>query len=104
MLKDYFNPNLAPKYQSRIADALAAFPSWTIFSSYAQARSYRATHSFKKGDNGRYFFSIVLYDGFFYLMTSEQFHRFKLFLHSCSLDNSIDNHLVKLNQLSNSEK
>lgn len=103
MLKDYFNPNLAPKYQSRIADALAAFPSWSVFGTYAQARAYRAKHSFK-GESGRYILSIVLYDGFYYLMTMEQLHRFKLFLRSCSIDNSMDYHLAELNRLLNSEK
>ena len=103
MLKDYYNPNLSSKYQSRIADALAAFPSWSVFGSYAQARSYRATQD-SKDENGRYRLSIVLYDGFYYLMTKEQLHRFKLFLRSCSLNNSMDYHISELDKLFNSEK
>lgn len=103
MLKDYYNPNLPFKYELRIAEALAAFPSWTIYSSYSQARSYRATHDYKD-ENGRYHLSIVLYDGFYYLMTKEQLHRFKLLLRSCSLNNSMDFHITELNKLFNSEK
>ena len=98
MLKDYCNPDLAPKYKSRIAESLAAFPSWTVFSSYGQARAYRASH-FPKGENGRYGLSIVLYDGFYYLMTEEQFYRFKLFLRSCSLNNSMNHHISELERL-----
>lgn len=85
MLKDYFNPNLAPKYQSRIAELLASFPSWSVFGTYGQARAYRASQDYKD-ENGRYHLSIVLYDGFYYLMSKEQFHWFKLLLHSCSLN------------------
>ena len=103
MLKDYYNPDLSPKYQSRIYEALASLPSWDIFSSYAQARSYRASQDYKE-ENGRYRLSIVLYDGFYYLMTKEQLHRFKLFLHSCSLNNSMDYHISELDKLFNSEK
>ena len=102
MLKDYYNPDLLPIYQARIAEALAAFPSWTVFCTYAQARSYRASQDYKD-DNGRYYFSIVLYDGFYYLMTKEQLHRFKLFLRSCSLNNSMDYHISELDKLFNSE-
>lgn len=101
MLKDYYNSNLAPKYQSLIAEALAAFPSWTVFGTYGQARSYRASQDYKD-ENGRYHLSIVLYDGFYYLMTREQLHRFKLFLRSCSLNNSMDYHITELNNLFNS--
>ncbi len=100
MLKDYYNPDLLPIYHVRIAEALAAFPSWTIFSSYAQARAYRASQDYKD-ENGRYHFSIVLYDGFYYLMTKEQFHRFKLFLRSCFLNNSMDYHISELDKLFN---
>lgn len=103
MLKDYFNSNLSPMYQSRIADALAAFPSWSVFGTYAQARSYRASQDYKD-ENGRYHLSIVLYDGFYYLMTKEQLHRFKLFLRSCSLNNSMDYHMSELANLFNFEK
>lgn len=98
MLKDYYNPNLSPKYQSRIAEALAAFPLWAVFGSYSQARTYRASH-YPKEDNGRYCLSIVLYDGFYYLMTKEQFYRFKLFLRSCSFNNSMDHHIAELETL-----
>ena len=90
MLKDYYNPNLLPVYQARISEVLAAFPSWTVFGTYGQARAYRASQDYKD-ENGRYHFSIVLYDGFYYLMTKEQLHRFKLFLRSCSLNNSAEN-------------
>ena len=100
MLKDYYNPNLLPVYQSRIAEALAAFPSWSVFGTYGQARAYRASQDYKD-DNGRYHFSIVLYDGFYYLMTKEQLHRFKLFLCSCSLKNSMDSHISALDKLFN---
>lgn len=103
MLKDYYNPNLSPKYQTRIAEALAAFPSWSVFGSYAQARSSRASQDCKD-ENGRYRLSIVLYDGFYYLMTKEQLHRFKLFLRSCSLNNSMDYHISELDKLFNSKK
>ena len=103
MLKDYYNPNLLPTYHVRIAEALAAFPSWSVFGSYAQARSFRATQD-SKDENGRYHYSIVLYDGFFYLMTKEQLHRFKLFLRSCSLNNSMDYHISELDKLFNSKK
>ncbi|MEE1194812.1 MAG: hypothetical protein U0K79_08455 [Phascolarctobacterium sp.] len=103
MLKDYYNPNLSPKYQSRIAESLSSFPSWTVFGSYAQARSYRASHDYKE-ENGRYRLSIVLYDGFYYLMTKEQLYRFKLLLHSFSLNNSMDYHISAFNNLFNLEK
>ena len=103
MLKDYFNPNLSPKYQSRIAEALAAFPSWTVFGSYGQARAHRASH-YPKCENGRYPVSIVLYDGFYYLMTQEQFYRFKLFLRSCPLEHSMDYHISELETLLSSNK
>lgn len=103
MLKDYYNPVLLPIYHVRIAEALAAFPSWSVFGSYAQARSYRSSQDYKD-ENGRYHLSIVLYDGFYYLMTKEQLHRFKLFLHSCSLNNSMDYHISELDKLFNSEK
>ena len=102
MLKDYFNPNLAPNYQTRIAEALASFPSWSVFGTYAQARAYRSSQDYKD-ENGRYHFSIVLYDGFYYLMTKEQLHCFKLFLRSCSFNNSMDYHISELNKLFNSE-
>ena len=98
MLKDYFNPNLSSKHKSRIYEALASLPSWNIFISYSQARAYRASHD-HKDENGRYHFSIVLYDGFYYLMTKEQLYRFKLFLHSCSLDNSMAYHISDLERL-----
>ena len=103
MLKDYFNPNLSPKYQSRIAESLASFPSWTVFGSYAQARSYRASQDFKD-ENGRYHLYIVLYDGFYYLMTKEQRYRFKLLLRTFSLNTSMDYHISAFNNLFNSEK
>ena len=103
MLKDYYNPNLSPKYQSRIAEALAAFPSLSVFGSYAQARSYRSSLDCKD-ENGRYQLSIVLYHGFYYLMTKEQLHRFKLFLRTCFLSNSMDYHISELDKLFNFEK
>ena len=103
MLKDYYNPNLLPIYHVRIAEALAAFPSWSVFGSYAQARAYRASQDYK-GENGRYHFSIVLYDGFYYLMTKEQLHCFKLFLRSCSQNNTLDHCISELDKLLNSEK
>ena len=103
MLKDYYNSNLSPIYQSRIAEALAAFPSWSVFGTYGQARAYRSSKD-HKDENGRYHLSIVLYDCFYYLMTKEQLHRFKLFLRSCSLNNSMDYHISELDKLFNSEK
>lgn len=84
MLKDYYNPNLSPNSQSRIAEELASIPSWSVFSTYGQARSYRASHDYKD-ENGRYHLSIVLYDGFYYMMTKYQLHSFKLLLRSLSL-------------------
>lgn len=101
MLKDYYNPDLLPIYHVRIAEALASFPSWSVFGTYGQARSYRSTQDYKD-ENGRYHLSIVLYDGFYYLMTREQLHRFKLFLRSCSLNNSLDYHISELDKLFNS--
>ena len=103
MLKDYYNPNLSPKYHVRIYEVLAAFPSWTVFTSYAQARSYRESQDYKD-ENGRYHLSIVLYDGFYYLMTKEQFHRFKIFLRSCSFNKPMDYHISELHNFLNSEK
>ena len=103
MLKDYYNPNLSPKYQSRIARALALFPSWSVFSSYAQARSYRASQDYKD-ENGRYHLYIVLYDGFYYLMTKEQRYRFKLLLRTFSLNTSMDYHISGFDNLFNPEK
>lgn len=85
MLKDYYDSNLAPKYQARIAEALASFPSWSVFGTYGQARAYRSSQDYKD-ENGRYHLSIVHYDGFYYIMTKEQLHWFKLLLRSCFLD------------------
>lgn len=96
MLKDYFNPSFSQKNNAVIRKALDQFPSWTVFPSYGQARSYRAANDYK-GENGRYTFSIVLYDGFYYLMDKEQFHRFKLLLHSVSRDDSMDKGIAKIN-------
>ena len=104
MVKDYYNPDLSPKYQTRIAEALASFPSWSVFGSYAQARSYRASQD-SKDENGRYHLSIVLYDGIYYLMTKEQRHRFKLLLHSFfCLNNSMDYHISGFDNLFNPVK
>lgn len=89
MLKDYFNPNFSVKNNTRISDFLdQEFSSYfDVFPSYSQARSVRANQDYR-GENGRYHFSIVLYDGFYYLMDKEQLHRFKLLLHSISRDES----------------
>lgn len=103
MLKDYYNPSLLPIYHVRIAEALAAFPSWSVFGTYGQARAYRSSQD-HKDENGRYHLSIVLYDGFYYLMTKEQLHRFKLLLHSCFLNNSMDYHISEFNKIFNFEK
>lgn len=103
MLKDYFDSNLSPKYQSRIASALADFPTWSVFVSYGQARSYRASQDYKD-ENGRYQLSIVLYNGFYYLMTKEQLHRFKHILRYCFLSNSMDYLTSELDKLFESEK
>jgi hypothetical protein len=96
MLKDYFNPSFSPKNNARIRKSLDQFPSWTVFPSYGQARSYRAANDYK-GENGRYSFSIVLYDGFYYLMNKDQLHRFKLFLHAVARDDSMDKGIAKIN-------
>ena len=104
MVKDYYNPDLSPKYHVRIYEALASFPSRSVFVSYAKARSYRASLNCKD-ENGRYQISIVLYDGLYYLMTKEQRHRFKLLLHSFySLDHSMDYRISGFDNLFNSEK
>ena len=104
MLKDYYNPDLSPKDHVRIYEALASFPSRSVFCSYAQARSYRASLNCKD-ENGRYQLFIVLYDGLYYLMTKEQRHRFKLLLHSfCCLNNSMDYHISGFDNLFNPVK
>lgn len=93
MLKDYFNSNLSPENQARIADFLRRFVlDWTVFPSYGQARSYRATQDYKDV-NGRYHFSIVLYDGFYYLMQKKQLRRFKYLLHACERDDAWEKRL-----------
>lgn len=96
MLKDYFNPSFSQENNARIRKSLDQFPSWTVFPSYCQARSYRAANDFK-GENGRYTFSIVLYDGFYYLMDKDHLHCFKLLLHSVARDDSMDKGIAKIN-------
>ena len=103
MLKDYYNPNLSPKHKCRMYEALAAFPSWTVFVSYGQARSYRASQDYKD-ENGRYRLFIVLYDGLYYIMTKEQRHRFMLLLRTFSLSNSRDYQISGFDNLFNPVK
>ena len=90
MLKEYFNPNLSGENQTRISDFLFRFSSWTVFPSYGQARAYRATQDYKHED-GRYSFSIVKYDGFYYLMDRDQRHRFMLLLHASEREDAKKN-------------
>lgn len=89
MLKDYFNPNFSVENNTRIFNFLdEQFSSCLdVFPSYGQARSVRANRDYKD-ENGRYHLSIVLYDGFYYLMDKKQLHLFKLLLRSISRDES----------------
>ena len=96
MLKDYYNPNLSPENQCRISESLFAFPDWTVFSSYGQARSWRSTQDYKD-ENGRYHISIVKYDDFYYLMDKDQLQRFKALIRSVERDDAWDKRLVKVN-------
>lgn len=73
MLKDYFFPHLSPYSQNRIMKVLQTVNSWCIFPSYGQARAYRAANC-AKDENGRYDYSILLYDGFYYVV-SKKFRR-----------------------------
>lgn len=68
MLKDYFDSSLSPYSQDRIQKVLNTVYSWCIFSSYGQARAYRAAN-FAKDENGRYDYSILLYNGFYYVIS-----------------------------------
>lgn len=69
MLKNYFDPTLTWQHQAEINDFLNQIPRYCVFSSYGQARSYRAANCFKN-ENGRYDFRIFLYDGFYYVASS----------------------------------
>ena len=71
MLKDYFDSTLSPYSQNRIQKVLDTVYSWCIFSSYGQARSYRAANC-AKNEYGRYDYFILLYDGFYYVVSREQ--------------------------------
>lgn len=68
MLKDYFDSTLSPYSQDRIMKVLQAVDSWCVFPSYGQARAYRAANC-AKDENGRYDYSILLYDGFYYVLS-----------------------------------
>lgn len=103
MLKDYFNSNLTPENQARIAESLRHFyMDWTVFPSYGKARSFRSLYDYKD-DNGRYHHSIVKYDGFYYLMDKDQRQRFMLLLHSVERDDAWDKRLAKVNSVLDSE-
>ena len=69
MLKDYFDSTLTSQHCAEIRDFLDQIPRWCVFSSYGQARSYRAANCYKD-ENGRYDFRIFLYDGFYYVVSS----------------------------------
>lgn len=79
MYKDYFNPNLSSEVQQYIHEVLDFVPLHRVFSSYNQAIRYRAANSCKR-ENGRYDDAVFCYDGFFYVVSSDRFHSFKLFL------------------------
>lgn len=68
MLKDYFDSTLSPYSQDRIMKVLQTVNSWCIFRSYGQARAYRAANC-AKNENGRYDYAILLYDGFYYVVS-----------------------------------
>lgn len=85
MYKDYFNPNLSLGSQQRIYEVLNRIPRHLVFSTYNQAIRYRAANSCKR-ENGRYDDSIFCYDDFFYIVPSDRFHNFKLFLKSVARD------------------
>lgn len=70
MLKDYFDSTLSAYSQNRITQVLQTVHSWCIFPSYGQARSYRAANC-PKDENGRYDYAILLYDGFYYVVSSK---------------------------------
>lgn len=89
MYKDYFNSNLSLGSQQRIYEVLNRFPRHLVFSSYNQAIRYRSSNSCKR-DNGRYDDAIFCYDGFFYIVPSDRFHIFKLFLKSVARDDSFN--------------
>ena len=79
MLKDYFDSSLSVEDQQNVYEVLEKIPRHLVFTSYAQARSYRAANCVK-GDNGRYDDVIFLYDSFYYIASKDFFHRFKLFI------------------------
>lgn len=97
MLKDYFNSNLSSNSQTRIARCLEKVPSYCVFSSYGQARAYRAANCAVR-ENGRYDYTIFLYDGFYYVVSKEQFHDFKNFLHHVKLNDNIDKEVSYCNR------
>lgn len=76
MLKDYFDSTLTLEHQAKINDFLNGIPRWCVFSSYGQARSYRAAN-FYKDENGHYDFRIFLYDGFYYVISFDGFSHLK---------------------------
>lgn len=79
MLKDYFDSSLPVKDQQYVYEVLERIPLHCIFTSYSAARIYRAANCVK-GENGRYDDVIFLYDSFYYLVSKDFFHRFKLFM------------------------
>lgn len=97
MLKDYFNPDFSIENNHRIYKCLEKVPSHCVFSSYGQARSFRSMNC-PKLENGRYDYSIFLYDGFYYVVPVEQFHDFKNFLHQVKLDDRMDKGIVACNK------
>lgn len=96
MLKDYFIPDLSHEYQFRIFESLRRFvPDASVFTSYGQARYWRAVNECK-GENGRYSTSIVKYADCYYLMDKDQLQRFKELLRSCVRDDAWDKRLAKV--------
>lgn len=69
MLKDYFDSSISAKNQQFINQALDVVPRYQVFTSYGQARSYRSANTCKR--EGRYDYSIFLYDGFYYVISNE---------------------------------
>ena len=96
MFKDYFNSSFSAKNQQRVYDSLNKIPRHLVFTTYNQAIRYRAANSVKR-ENGRYDDAIFCYDGFFYVVPADCFHRFKLFLQSVARDDSMDKGLAKIN-------
>lgn len=101
MLKDYFDSTLSFSSQQRINKVLDFIPSQCVFTSYGQARAFRSMN-YPKLENGRYDYSIFLFDGFYYTVPVEQFHDFKNFLHQVKLEDRMDKSVEAFNRLHDS--